>query len=89
MNVHQIRIDEICVENVNFLPLLKYKMPDYNISLGQGNDYITIMAQPKVRNLMGIKAVLTSEALGYRKNLHAEIESIILLIDTEIKESQN
>ncbi|WP_223034350.1 DUF6090 family protein [Hanstruepera marina] len=89
MNVHQIRIDEICVENVNFLQLLKFKMPDYNISLGTQNDYIEIMAQPKVRNLMGIKAVLTNEALGYRKNLHNEIVSIIQLIKTELNESQN
>ncbi|MDT0554944.1 DUF6090 family protein [Patiriisocius hiemis] len=89
MNVHQIRIDEICVEYVNFLPLLKFKMPDYNISLGPQNDYIEIMAHPKVRNLMGIKSVLTNEALGYRKNLHNEIEAIIKLIKTELNEDQN
>ncbi|MAB49894.1 MAG: hypothetical protein CMC05_14825 [Flavobacteriaceae bacterium] len=89
MNVHQIRIDEICAEYVNFLPLLKFKMPDYNISLGPKNDYIEIMAQPKIRNLMGIKSVLTNEALGYRKDLHNEIESIIQLIKIELYESQN
>ena len=89
MNVHQIRIDEICAEYVNFLPLLKFKMPDYNISLGPKNDYIEIMAQPKIRNLMGIKSVLTNEALGYRKDLYNEIESIIQLIKIELYESQN
>jgi hypothetical protein len=89
MNVHQIRIDEICAEYVNFLPLLKFKMPDYNISLGPENDYIEIMAQPKIRNLMGIKSVLTNEALGYRKDLLNEIESIIQLIKIELYESQN
>lgn len=89
MNVHQIRIDEICVEYVNFLPLLKFKMPDYNISLGPKNDYIEIMAQQKVRNLMGVKSVLTNEALGYRKDLHNEIESIIQLIEIELNEIQN
>ncbi|MGZ0015714.1 DUF6090 family protein [Yeosuana sp. AK3] len=89
MNVHQIRIDEICAEYVNFLPLLKFKMPDYNISLGPENDYIEIMEQPKIRNLMGIKSVLTNEALGYRKDLHNEIESIIQLIKIELYESQN
>jgi hypothetical protein len=88
MNVHQIRIDEICVENINFLQLLEYKIPDYNISVGPGNDYIEIMSQPKVRNLMGIKSVLTAEALGYRKNLHNEIESIIRLIGSELNENQ-
>lgn len=88
MNVHQIRIDEICAEYVNFLPLLKYKMPDYNISLGPKNDYIEIMKQAKIRNLMGIKSVLTYEALGYRKDLHNEIESIIHLIKIELYESQ-
>ncbi len=87
MNVHQIRIDEICAEYVNFLPLLKFKIPDYNISLGPKNDYIEIMAQPKIRNLMGIKSVLTNEALGYRKDLHNEIESIIQLIKIELNES--
>ncbi|RRQ47902.1 hypothetical protein DZC72_16245 [Maribacter algicola] len=89
MNVHQIRIDEICVEYVNFLPLLKFKIPDYNISLGAQNDYIEIMAHPKVRNLMGIKSVLTNEALGYRKDLDNEIEAIIKLIKTELNEGQN
>lgn len=89
MNVHQIRIDEICVEYINFLPLLKFKMPDYNISLGPKNDYIEIMAQQKVRNLMGVKSVLTNEALGYRKDLHNEIESIIHLIQIELNENQD
>jgi hypothetical protein len=89
MNVHQIRIDEICVEYVNFLPLLKFKIPDYNISLGPKNDYIEIMAQQKVRNLMGVKSVLTNEGLGYRKDLHNEIESIIHLIQIELNENQD
>ena len=84
MNVHQIRIDEICVEDVNFLHLLKFKLPDYNISLGPKNDYVDIMNRPKVRNLMGIKTVLTNEALGYRKSLHSDIESIVTLIHSEI-----
>lgn len=87
MNVHQIRIDEICVENINFLQLLKYRMPNYNISVGPRNDYIEIMSDPKVRNLMGIKSVLTAEALGYRKDLHNEIESIIRLIGSELNEN--
>ena len=47
------------------------------------------MSQPKVRNLMGIKAVLTNEALGYREDLHNEIVSIIKLIKTELNDSQN
>ncbi|HAT67790.1 MAG TPA: hypothetical protein DCS66_24855, partial [Flavobacteriaceae bacterium] len=63
MNVHQMRIDEICVIDVNFLQLLKFKLPNYNITLGPKNDYIEIMDKPKVRNLMGIKSVLTNEAL--------------------------
>ena len=88
MNVHQIRIDEICVEEVNFLQLLKFKLPDYNISLGPSNNYVEIMNKPKVRNLMGIKSVLTNEALGYRKNLHNEIQSIIRLIHTELDQTQ-
>ena len=86
MNVHQIRIDEICVDEVNFLQLLKYKIPNYNISTGSKDDYEEILSKPKVRNLMGIKAVLTDEAIGYRKNLHNEIKSIVKLIETELSE---
>ena len=86
MNVHQMRIDEICVEDVNFLHLLKFKLPNYNISFGPKNDYINIMSRPKVRNLMGIKSVLTNEALGYRKNVHNEIRSMIQLINSELRE---
>tara|TARA_R100000935_G_scaffold8302_7_gene17523 strand:+ start:154549 stop:155328 length:780 start_codon:yes stop_codon:yes gene_type:complete len=89
MNVHQIRIDEICVEDINFLHLLKFKLPNYNISLGPKNDYIEIMNKPKVRNLMGIKSVLTNEALGYRKNLHNEIASIIPLIHSELNDGNS
>ncbi|RDK87026.1 DUF6090 family protein [Marinirhabdus gelatinilytica] len=85
MNVHQIRIDEICVQDVNFLHLLKFKLPNYNITLGPKNDYIAIMESPKVRNLMGIKTVLTNEALGYRRNLHDEIQSIIQLINIALE----
>ncbi len=84
MNVHQMRIDEICVEDVNFLHLVKFKLPNFNITLGPENDYIDIMSRPKVRNLMGIKSVLTNEAQGYRKNLHSEIESMIQLIQSEL-----
>jgi len=89
MNVHQMRIDEICVIDVNFLQLLKFKLPNYNITLGPKNDYIEIMDKPKVRNLMGIKSVLTNEALGYRKNLHNEIDSIIHLIESELTEDRS
>jgi hypothetical protein len=86
MNVHQMRIDEICVEDVNFLHLIKYKLPNYNITLGAENDYLDIMSRPKVRNLMGIKSVLTNEALGYRKKLHNEIVTTVQLIHSELND---
>lgn len=84
MNVHQMRIDEICVEDINFLQLLKFRLPNYNISPGPKNDYMDIMSRPKVRNLMGIKSILTYETLGYRKNVHKEMETIIQLIRSEL-----
>lgn len=85
-NVHQIRIDEICVEDINFLPLLQYKIPTFNITTGNPNDYNRIMEIPRIRNLMGIKAALTVQTWEYRKNLHQEILSILQLIRDELSE---
>jgi hypothetical protein len=87
--VHQLRIDEICVEDINFLPLLLHKIPTFTITVGAPNEYKRIMENPKIRNLMGIKAALTNQTQEYRKNLHQEIVSIISLIREELDENTN
>jgi hypothetical protein len=42
------------------------------------------MANQRIRNLIAVKLSLTSEVLRYRRELDAEIDSLINLLEAEI-----
>ena len=84
LNVHQIRIDDILENEINFIPLVKSNIPNVNIDNELPNDYDQILSNKRIRNLLGMKLTFTQDAINFRKNLDVEIENLILLIETEL-----
>jgi len=60
LTVQQIRIDEIAVNEINFIPLLK-RLTGIDITNEIPNNYKSLLSNPKTRNLLGIKLVLTGD----------------------------
>jgi len=86
LSVHQLRIDHISEQEVNFIPLLKMTFPEADYSREAENDYLQILSRPRVRNLLGMKLDLTHSVLRNRRSLHREIEALTHLIDEELAE---
>ncbi|OMP30387.1 DUF6090 family protein [Mangrovimonas sp. DI 80] len=84
ITVHQLRIDEIVVNNLNFLQLLKSEHPNFTIETGPPIDFEAIMTEPRIRNLIGIKLELTSSVYRFRIQLSNEIQLLIELLEKEI-----
>lgn len=84
LTVQQLRIDEIGVNEINFIPLLK-KFTSLDITNEIPNNYKSILSNPKTRNLLGIKLVLTYQVLKNREDLEKEIDRLISLLETEIE----
>lgn len=84
LSVHQIRIDNIVEYELNFLPMLAAKKNLTNIHPGDSNDYIQIIQQPNVRNLLGIKLDLTIMVLNLRESLDQELAQVIEMVQSEI-----
>ena len=85
LTVQQIRIDEIAINEINFIPLLKKTQPNINITNEIPNNYNAILVNPKTRNLLGIKLELTVDVATKREDLQLEIENLINLLETELK----
>tara|TARA_R110002126_G_scaffold35949_1_gene109886 strand:+ start:2382 stop:3143 length:762 start_codon:yes stop_codon:yes gene_type:complete len=88
LSVHQIRIDDILENDINFIPLVKSNIPSINISNESENDYRQLLEVKRIRNLLGMKLTFTQDIIDYRKNLDEEITEILLLIEAELKESK-
>lgn len=86
LSVQQIRIDEIAVNEINFIPLLKKKGQNgIDITNEAPNNYRAILSNRKTRNLLGIKLQFSLDVLTNRKDLAIEIDKLILLLETEIE----
>jgi hypothetical protein len=85
LNVHQIRIDAIFENEINFIPLVKYNIPTISIENETPNDYSQILSQKRIRNLLGIKLSFTQDVINYRENLDKEIKEVVHLISEELK----
>jgi len=85
LKVQQLRIDEIAVNEINFIPLLKKRQPDIDIANEIPNNYKSVLSNPKTRNLLGMKLELTDDVSRKRKDLSAEIDTLISLLETELK----
>ena len=84
LNVHQIRIDDILENEINFIPLVKSNIPRINIDNELPNDYNQIVHNKRIRNLLGMKLTFTQDVINFRENLDIELKKLILLIETEL-----
>ena len=85
LSVQQIRIDEIAVNEINFIPLLRKVQTSMDITNEVPNNYGAILSNPKARNLLGIKLELTGDVLINRKDLAIEIDKLISLLEIELE----
>ncbi len=86
LSVHQIRIDDILENDINFIPLVKSNVPEINIEKEMPNDYTELLRIKRVRNLLGMKLSFTQDVINRRENLDKEIEGLISLIKNELHE---
>jgi len=84
LNVHQIRIDNIMENDINFIPLIKSNFPKINFENETPNNYSQILKDKRIRNLIGMKLTFTQDVIRFRENLDKEIKELILLINEEI-----
>ena len=85
MNVHQIRIDNVAENDINFIPLVKANIPGINIDNEIPNDYNQILSERRIRNLLGMKLSITQDVIFFRENLDKEIKDLIALIELELE----
>jgi len=87
LRVQQLRIDEIAVNDLNFVRLLSIVVPEIKVNNEPGNNYRLFLENQKTRNLIAVKLALTNGVIIYRNELDAEIKSLISLLEDEIEDS--
>ena len=86
--VQQTRIDDILVNDVNFVRLLKSMEPSIDIDNELQNNYNLILNNQKTRNLLALKLGLTYSAINNRQELRDEIDDLIQLVEVELQREQ-
>jgi len=86
--VQQTRIDDILVNAVNFVRLLKSMEPSIDIDNELQNNYNLILNNQKTRNLLALKLGLTYSAINNRQELRDEIDDLIQLVEVELQREQ-
>jgi len=87
LRVQQLRMDEIAVNDLNFVRLISRIVPEIIVDNEPQNNYQSFLENQRIRNLIAVKLALTTDVIGYREELEAEIISLISLLETEINES--
>jgi hypothetical protein len=85
LKVQQLRIDGLLVNELNFVRMIKTTIPEFQIEGEPENNYRLLMEDQRIRNLVAIKSSLTNDVIKYRKELDAEIQSLISLLEAEIE----
>jgi len=85
LTLQQMRIDDIIVNDVNFVRLLKIMEPGINIDDESKINYNIILNKKKIRNLLALKLSLTYSAIKYRQELGGEIDDLIQLVELELE----
>ena len=88
LTLQQMRIDDIIVNDVNFVRLLKSMEPSINIDNELQNNYNLILNNQKTRNLLALKLSLTYSVIKHRQELGDEIDNLIQLVEVELKREQ-
>lgn len=89
LSVHQIRIDDILENDVNFIPLIKSNVTNINIDNESKNNYSQLLENKRIRNLLGMKLSITQDVIDFRENLDEEIIDLKNLIEKELGEKNN
>ncbi len=84
LSVHQIRIDDILEDEINFVPLVKSNVPEINVDHEEENDYTQLLTVPRIRNLLGMKLSFTQDVINRRTDLDKEIRALIRLIEDDL-----
>ncbi len=84
LSVHQIRIDDIFENDINFIPIVKTNVTEINIANESINNYYEILSDKRTRNLLGMKLDFTQDVLVFRENLDTEMKNLIVLIESEL-----
>jgi len=84
LTAQQMRFDDIIVNDVNFVRLLKMMEPSINIDDELQNNYSLILKNQKTRNLLALKLNLTYSTIIHRQELGDEIDNLIQLLEAEI-----
>jgi len=85
LRVQQLRTDEIAVKDLNFVRTISYRNSEISAENEVENDYYALLEDPNIRNLLAIKLNLCNGVIRYRRELDAEITSLIALLETEIE----
>ena len=88
LTLQQMRIDDIIVNDVNFVRLLKSMEPSIKIYNESQNNYNLILNNQKTRNSLALKLSLTYAVIKYRHELRDEIDDLIQLVEVELKREQ-
>ncbi|EPR74164.1 hypothetical protein ADIWIN_0741 [Winogradskyella psychrotolerans RS-3] len=86
LSVHQIRIDNILENDINFIPLVKSTVTEISITNETTNNYNEILSDKRIRNLLGMKLDFTQDVIDFRENLDIEMKQLICLIEAELNE---
>lgn len=84
MTIQQLRIDDISVNDLNFILFTKGFVPGVTIEREPPNDYSEILKNLRIRNLLGIKLFTTQDVLNDRISLDKEIKELMVSIGTEL-----
>lgn len=87
LGVHQIRIDAILENDVNFIPMLKTTIEGINITNELSNNYEKVLTNKRIRNLIGLKLSLTQDVIDRRENLDKEMRQLTSLIVSELNKN--
>jgi hypothetical protein len=85
LTLQQMRIDDIIVNDVNFVRLLNVMEPSINIDTEIQNNYNLILNYQKTRNLLALKLSLTYSTIKHRQELEDEIDDLIELVKAELQ----
>ena len=85
LDVQQISIDKFSFDIANFSKLVVGANNMYDINYGAENDYESLLKNQKFLNAIAIKLDLSDSVIKDRKQLMIEIESLLKLIENEIK----
>lgn len=88
LTLQQMRIDDIIINDVNFVRLLKSMESSITIDNELQNNYSLILNHQKTRNLLALKLSLTYSAIEYRQKLGRDIANLIQLVEVKLKKEQ-